>query len=72
MLSTQKQSILLSSIYTACKLPYGMDIGFELGLIFAGITYFFLRGLTSLPFFGECHYHPYTSPSFHSLQNQDL
>jgi NCS1 nucleoside transporter family len=23
--------------------PYGMDIGFELGLIFAGITYFFLR-----------------------------
>ncbi len=23
--------------------PYGMDIGFELGLIFAGIAYFFLR-----------------------------
>ena len=23
--------------------PYGMDIGFELGLIFAGISYFFLR-----------------------------
>ncbi|HXX77193.1 MAG TPA: cytosine permease [Ktedonobacteraceae bacterium] len=23
--------------------PYGMDIGFELGLVFAGITYFFLR-----------------------------
>lgn len=23
--------------------PYGMDIGFELGLIFAGITYYFLR-----------------------------
>lgn len=25
--------------------PYGMDIGFELGLIFAGIAYFFLRRL---------------------------
>ncbi len=23
--------------------PYGMDIGFELGLVFAGIAYFFLR-----------------------------
>ena len=23
--------------------PYGMDIGFELGLIFAGISYLFLR-----------------------------
>ena len=23
--------------------PYGMDIGFELGLVFAGISYFFLR-----------------------------
>lgn len=23
--------------------PYGMDVGFELGLIFAGITYYFLR-----------------------------
>jgi len=25
--------------------PYGMDIGFELGLIFAGVAYFFLRRL---------------------------
>src|SRR5436190_8240947 len=25
--------------------PFGMDIGFELGLIFAGIAYFFLRNL---------------------------
>ena len=25
--------------------PYGMDIGFELGLIFAGISYLFLRGI---------------------------
>ena len=23
--------------------PYGMDIGFELGLVFAGIAYYFLR-----------------------------
>jgi hypothetical protein len=25
--------------------PYGMDIGFELGLIFAGFSYLFLRRL---------------------------
>jgi len=25
--------------------PFGMDIGFELGLIFAGIAYFFLRNV---------------------------
>jgi hypothetical protein len=23
--------------------PFGMDIGFELGVIFAGIAYYFLR-----------------------------
>ncbi len=37
------QVIFVGPVARLFNPPYGMDIGFELGVIFAGITYFFLR-----------------------------
>jgi purine-cytosine permease-like protein len=37
------QVYYVGPIANLCNPPYGMDIGFELGLVFAGITYVFLR-----------------------------
>ncbi len=37
------QVIFVGPIARLFNPPYGMDIGFELGVIFAGISYFFLR-----------------------------
>ena len=37
------QVLFVGPIANLFNPPYGMDIGFELGLIFAGIAYFFLR-----------------------------
>jgi len=37
------QVLFVGPIANLFNPPYGMDIGFELGLVFAGIAYFFLR-----------------------------
>lgn len=37
------QALFVGPIANLFNPPYGMDIGFELGLIFAGVSYFFLR-----------------------------
>lgn len=37
------QALYVGPIAKLFNPPYGMDIGFELGLVFAGIAYFFLR-----------------------------
>lgn len=37
------QSVFVGPVANLFNPPYGMDIGFELGLIFAGIAYVFLR-----------------------------
>ncbi|MEO8955848.1 MAG: cytosine permease [Ktedonobacteraceae bacterium] len=37
------QVLFVGPIANLFNPPYGMDVGFELGLIFAGIAYFFLR-----------------------------
>ena len=39
------QVLFVGPIANLFNPPYGMDIGFELGLIFAGIAYYFLRRL---------------------------
>jgi NCS1 nucleoside transporter family len=39
------QAVFVGPIANLFNPPYGMDIGFELGLVFAGIAYFFLRRL---------------------------
>jgi NCS1 nucleoside transporter family len=37
------QALFVGPVANLFNPPYGMDIGFELGMIFAGISYFFLR-----------------------------
>ncbi|WP_165423811.1 purine-cytosine permease family protein [Ktedonosporobacter rubrisoli] len=37
------QSLFVGPIAALFNRPFGMDIGFELGVVFAGIAYFFLR-----------------------------